>query len=234
MKYMMIVMMGLLLCTQAVMADDDEIVPTIEVSASASVAMEPDQAVIRLSVETFAKTALEATEENAKKMNRMGKQLKRLGVEAPQIRTTQFALDPQYDYKDGRQKDPRPIGYKVHNTVEVDILDIKKVGQVIDGAIDAGANRIMGLSFQVRDSEGAYATALMKAMKNAKKQAEAIVKGAGVNLGKLLWVSTSNRAPAPVYKTMRAEAMMASDTSISGGEVDVSANVRVRYQIWSP
>lgn len=234
MRYVIAVMMGLVLCTNAAIADDDEMVPTIEVSASASVALEPDQAVIRLSVETFAKTALEATEDNAKKMNRMGKQLKRLGVAAPQIRTTQFVVDPQYDYKDGRQKDPRPIGYRVHNTVEVDILDIEKVGQVIDGAIDAGANRIMGLSFQARDSDGAYQAALVKAMKNAKKQAEAIVKGAGVNLGKLLWVSTSNRVPAPVYKTMRAEGMMASDTSISGGEVGIVANVRVRYQIWSP
>ena len=231
MKYLMVVMMGLFLCSQGVMADDDEMVPTIEVSASASVAQEPDQAVIRLSVETFAKTALEATEDNAVKMNRMGKQLKNLGIEAAQIRTSQFAVDPQYDYKDGRQKDPRPIGYRVHNTVEVDILDIKKVGKVIDGAIDAGANRIMGLSFQVRNSEGAYETALVKAMVNAKKQAEAIAKGAGVNLGDLLWVSTSGRAPAPVYKTMRAEAMMASDTSISGGEVDIVANVQVKYRI---
>jgi uncharacterized protein YggE len=160
-----------------------------------------------------------------------GKQLKKFGIAPAQIRTTQFQVDPQYDYKDGRQKDPRPIGYRVHNTVEVDILDIKKVGQVIDGAIDAGANRVMGLTFQVRDSEGAYQMALTNAMKNAKKQAEAIAAGAGVKLGNLLWVSTSNRAPAPVYKSVRAEAMMSADTSISGGEVDIVATVRVKYHI---
>jgi uncharacterized protein len=230
MKYMWVVMMGLLMWTQTVVADD-EMVPAIEVSASASFAREPDQAVIQLSVETFAETAIKATQENAGKMSQMGKQLKKFGIAPAQIRTTQFQVDPQYDYKDGRQKDPRPIGYRVHNTVEVDILDIKKVGQVIDGAIDAGANRVMGLTFQVRDSEGAYQMALTNAMKNAKKQAEAIAAGAGVKLGNLLWVSTSNRAPAPVYKSVRAEAMMSADTSISGGEVDIVATVRVKYHI---
>ncbi|MBT3606029.1 MAG: SIMPL domain-containing protein [Candidatus Latescibacteria bacterium] len=231
MKYVITVVIGLLLCTRAVVAGDDEMVPTIEVSASASFAKAPDLAVIQLSVETFAKTALEATQENARKMGQMSKQLKKQGLAPAQIRTTHFQVDPQYDYKDGRQKDPRPIGYKVHNTVEVDILDIKKVGQVIDGAIDAGANRIMGLAFKVRDSEGAYQMALTNAMKSAKKQAEAIAAGAGVKLGNLLWVSTSGRAPVPMYKNVRAEAMMAADTSISGGEVDIVANVRVKYHI---
>ena len=231
MKYFMMVMMGLLLWTQGVKADDDEVVPTIEVSASASVSTEPDQAVVQLSVETFAKMAIDATQENAGKMSQISKQLKALGIDPSQIRTTHFQVDPQYEYKEGRQKDPRPIGYRVHNTVEVDILDIKKVGQVIDGAIDAGANRVMGLTFQVQNSERAYQMALARAMENAKNQAKAIAMGAGVNVGDLLWVSTTGRAPAPVYKTMRAEAMMSVDTPISGGELSVVAHVRVRYRI---
>jgi uncharacterized protein YggE len=231
MKYLVMVILGMMVWVQTVVADGDEMVPTIEVSALASVSKEPDQAVVQLSVETFAKTAIDATQENAGKMSQMGKQLKALGIDPAQIRTTHFQVDPQYDYKDGRQKDPRPIGYRVHNTVEVDILDIKKVGQVIDGAIDAGANRVMGLTFQVRDSEGAYQMALVKAMKNAKKQAQAIAEGAGVGLGDLLWVSTTGRAPAPVYKAVRAEAMMSADTPISGGELSVVANIRVRYRI---
>jgi uncharacterized protein len=231
MKYFMMVVLGVLVCTQAVVADDDEVVPTIEVSASASVSTEPDQAVVQLSVETFAKMAIDATQENAGKMSQISKKLKALGIDPAQIRTTHFQVDPQYEYKEGRQKDPRPIGYRVHNTVEVDILDIKMVGQVIDGAIDAGANRVMGLTFQVRNSERAYQMALTRAMENAKNQAKAIAMGAGVNVGDLLWVSTTGHAPAPVYKTMRAEAMMSADTPISGGELSVVANVRVRYRI---
>lgn len=231
MKYGMMMLMGMLVLTTGVWADDNDRVPTIEVSATASVSKEPDQAVIRLSVETFAKTAIEATQENARKMQVLPTRLKKFGVEATQIRTTHFQVDPQYEYKDGRQKDPRPIGYRVHNTVEVDILDIAKVGQIIDEAIETGTNRVMGLEFQVSDSESAYQQALVQAMKNAKKQAEAIAEGAGVTLGDLLWVNTSGRSPMPVYKSVRAEAMMAADTPISGGSLDISAQVRVRYRI---
>lgn len=231
MRYIVVMVVGLLSLTQVVMADDDDMIPTIEVSASASVSREPDLAVVRLSVETFAKTALEATQENAEKMNRLNKALKKMRIDALHIRTTHFQVDPQYDYKDGRQRDPRPIGYRVHNTVEVEIVDIKQVGKVIDGAINAGSNRVMGLVFQVKDSEKAYQEALSMAMKRAKEQAQAIAVGANVKVGDLIWVSTSGRMPAPVYKTMRAEAMMASDTSISSGELDISANVSVKYRI---
>lgn len=231
MRYIVVMVVGLLSLTQVVMADDDDMIPTIEVSASASVSREPDLAVVRLSVETFSKTALEATQQNAEKMSRLNKALKKMRIDALHIRTTNFQVDPQYDYKDGRQRDPRPIGYRVHNTVEVEIVDIKQVGKVIDGAINAGANRVMGLVFQVKDSEKAYQMALSMAMKRAKEQAQAIAMGGDVKLGDLIWVSTSGRMPAPVYKTMRAESMMASDTSISSGELDISANVNVKYRI---
>jgi hypothetical protein len=228
-----VVMIGLLAWSPPAAADEESL-PTIEVSASASFSKEPDQAVVQLSVETFAATAMEATQKNAEKMKQINKQLMKLAIDSAQIRTKQFQVEPQYDYKDGRQKDPRPIGYRVHNTVEVDIQEINKVGPVLDGTIGAGANRVMGLVFQVRDTRGAYHQALAQAMKNAREQANAIAAGAGVTLGGLLWASSSGRGPAPVYKSMRAEALMATDTPISGGEVDIVANVRVRYRILNP
>jgi uncharacterized protein len=224
---------GVIILTHAAFADEIEI-PTIEVDGVASISQEPDQAVIQLSVETFEETALAATQKNAEKMTLMVAQLKKLGVKREQIQTTHYQVDPQYDYKDGRPMNPRAIGYRVHNTVEIDIQDLEQVGKIIDRAIQSGANRVLGLSFQVRDRETAYQQALGMAMENAKKQADAIAAGASVGLGRLLWVSTSGQTPGPVFKQMRAEAMLSANTPISGGGVAISATIRARYQIVNP
>jgi uncharacterized protein YggE len=207
----------------------EEQVPAIVVSASGSISREPDRAVVRLAVETVAKTAVDATKENAMKMASILKGLLKANIPKQAVRTISYDLSPRYDQSENRKSNPEPIGYMAHNMVEVVVDEFDKTGMVIDLAIQAGANRVAGVQFEVKDYESAYREALQNAVKAALARAKVIAHASGYVLGKPLEISVSSYHPGPVFKAARAEAMMMSDTSIEGGQIEVVADVTVRY-----
>ena len=208
-----------------------EAAPSIVVNATGSVARAPDRAVVRLAVETTAKTAQEATRENAAKMAAILGRLNKAGIPKQQVRTVSYDLSPRYDHSDRRKPDPEPIGYMAHNMVEVVVDDFDKTGGVIDQAIQAGANRVAGVQFQVKDAEGAYLEALKMAVSAARTRAQVVAEAVGCDLGPPLEINAGSYGPAPVFKAARAEAMMMADTAIEGGQIEISAQVTMRYAI---
>lgn len=212
---------------------------TITVSGTATVERQPDQAVIRLSVESFAKAAQTATAENSAKMERVLPELRRLGLRENQIRTLGFSVTPEYDYSQGAPRRPgedRLIGYRARNTIMVTTNEIDQVGRIIDVAINAGVNRVAGLSFQLRDPDAARQEALRLAVAKARAEAEAIASALGRRLGPALAASTTGSfAPPMIMETRAADmAMMAAPPPIEPGVLELSAQVSVVFTLEPP
>ena len=206
-----------------------EPVRTLDVSAHATVTRTPDVAVIRLAVETHAPTARQATRGNAEAMSAVVSRLRELGIESSAIRTESISLNPRYERGQEREA-PVIAGYQALNRVSVRIDDVSAVGRVVDGAIEAGANRVEGIQFQLSDPEAAYHEALEQAVASARREAEVLARAMGVRLGDPIRVSTGG-VRVPVQQGGMPEMMRAAATPVEPGELEVGASVHITYRL---
>lgn len=231
---------GLLLPACAARAQQPGVTPpvrerTITVTGTGVVDREPDQAVVMLAVENSAPTADAAAQANAEAMERVIAALRQLGLERDRIRTVSYQLHPEYARDEPRpgQYEPRVVGYRAVNMVQVTLDDITRVGEVIDAAISAGANRVTGLHFQLRDPERARVDALALAVRNARVEAQALAAALGETPGPVLSVSTTGMVPPPIPFVMdrmgRAEMAAAVPTPIEPGTLRVEVTVTIVY-----
>ncbi|MEX2285327.1 MAG: SIMPL domain-containing protein [Gemmatimonadota bacterium] len=211
---------------------------TVTVNANATVEREPEQAVILLAVESPAATAQLAARTNATKMDALVAALRRLGISGPNVRTVSYQLQPQYSNErpqpTERQGPPRIVGYRAINMVQVTVDTVTRTGAVIDAAIAAGANRVAGLSFELKDPQLARNDALRLAVTRARGEAQAMAEAAGQRLGEPLTISTGGYAVPRYARAMdmvSMEAAQAAPTPIEPGTLSVQANVTIVYKL---
>ena len=231
------VLAGLLLIASAVVAvasEHDAIARTISVVGTGEVSVTPDLARLSVAVQTTSRTAEEATRTNAKISTQVLEAIrKRLG-ENDSVKTTRYTLQPQYAArKPGGSAAPEITGYIAGNEVLAECHDISRVGNLLDAALEAGANRVNRLNFVVEDRNPHVRAALAVAGAEARAQAESIAAALGVDLGDVLTASTAApQRPQPQFDRsvmmMRAEA---TSTPVEPGEVKVSATLYVTYGI---
>jgi uncharacterized protein YggE len=129
-------------------------------------------------------------------------------------------------------------GYSALNTIQVTVLDISQTGKIIDTAVEAGANQVSGITFTVEDAalKALKRDALKAAALEAQAKAGAIAEGLNVQLDKVLSANESGLIFQPYRyqydKTMAAGAASEmAPTPIVPGDVEITANLTVTYQI---
>ena len=206
--------------------------PQIIVSANGEVVISPDRANVQLGVETQAKTAALASQENNRKQTAVLNAIKALGIPASSITTSNYSVSPVQRWD---EKDKKTVidGYRVSNIVVVNVVKIDQSGAVIDAALGAGANRVANLSFELSDPSKAREEAITKAVAQARREAEVAAKAAGGSISGLLELSVNSfdqPRPVPMFamaKMDRAEASM--PTPVSEGTLTVQVNVTTRW-----
>ena len=205
----------------------------IEVVGIGEVEATPDEATLNFAVETSAPTSQEAAQQNAQQMDALIAALVAAGVPRNEIETRNFSIYPEY-VTDDRGENPRVRAYRVSNHVSFETTRLAEVGSLIDAGIAAGANRIDGISFGLRNPDAAEAEALREAVANARASAETLAQALGVPLGPILHASTSTNPIRPVPMMMgRAEAvqLQAFDTPIQPGQQTVQARVTLVFAV---
>jgi hypothetical protein len=121
------------------------------------------------------------------------------GIDAKDIRTTNFSIWPmdKYDPLSGAPTGEK--AYSVDNTVYVTIRDLDKLGDLLDTVVTAGANTVNSIQFDVADKDEALKQARADAVKNAAKQAQELADAAGVSLGEIQSIGFYDSAPYPVF-----------------------------------
>lgn len=207
---------------------------TMSVNGSAQVMLSPDIAYISIGVHTEAPEATAAVSNNNNLSKAVMDALAAQGIEAKDIRTTNFNIYPMDQYNPNTGEKIGSV-FSVDNTVHVTMRDLTKIGTTLDAAIAAGANSIYGISFDVENKEPALAEARAKAVENARTQAEQLAQAAGVTLGDISSISYYNYAPSPVYYDNKgmggAEYPAAASVPISGGQLTITVDVNVSYEI---
>lgn len=203
---------------------------TIDVTGEATVLRAPDRAAVDLAVETLAPTAHDARAGNAAAMTAVLDALDGIGVERSDVRTVSVSLSPRYRRS---PDDPEPTiaGYQAVNRVSVRI-GVDRVGQVVDAAIGAGANRVTGIRFELSDPEAAYHAALEAAVANARREAETLAAALGETLGPVIRVSTGGASAPALQGAMAQSARIESlPTPVEPGELEVRATVHLTFRL---
>ncbi|MEW6046449.1 MAG: SIMPL domain-containing protein [Bacillota bacterium] len=214
--------------------DQDERSRTLVVTGRATVFGRPDTVRVTIGIDTQAPSAQHAQDENAGKVNRVLAALQDFGIAARDMQTSGIQLGPVFRY-DEKSREQRLVGYRASYTLTVHLRKLEDAGQVVDAAVQAGANRIDGISFIVRDIQPLKQQALGQAVADAIAQAQALAQAAGIQLGELVSISgvsfTSSVPPIRIQMGARAPALEDTSTPVEPGELEFTASVTVTYAI---
>ncbi len=193
----------------------------------------PDTALISLGITKTATSITEAQNQTNRIANKILDDLKKLGIEDKNIKTTNYSVYPNYDYTSRGQK---PNGYTVTENIEVKIKPIEKVNQAIDSTTADGANIVGGVSFVLDDAvkKDIEEKARKEAVANAKEKAESLSNAAGIRLGKIIDVQESSAGVPVLLRTMAVggDTEQKSDTNITPGENTVEITVTLSYETY--
>ncbi len=217
---------------------------TISVSGYGEAFGAADIATFNFSVVSEKSTVAAAQTEATAKINAISKYLKDAGVAEKDIQTTDYSVNPQYDYQTqvcaagvycpGGKQVLR--GYEVRQTTTVKIRDTAKAGDLLTGVGTKGATEVSGLNFTFDDPNKLQDDARGKAITDAKKKADELAKQLGVRLVRVVSFSENGGGyPGPMYYAkdsavgMGATAAVAPEISV--GQNKVQSNVSVTYEI---
>jgi hypothetical protein len=128
------------------------------------------------------------------------------------------------------------IGYQVTNTLTVKVRNLDSMGSIIDGASEAAGNlvRINNVSFIIEDSKALQNMARQEAIADLLTKANSMASLAGIELGKLVFLSESEESLRKPFARMESTAFgFVGDqpTDILSGNLDVYVNVQGVFTI---
>jgi uncharacterized protein YggE len=218
---------------------------TITVVGRGEVKAKPDIATVNLGVEVTAPTVSEAMTEANARMKTILAAMKALGIADKDIQTSNFSInferqtptapaasEPTTGVKGGGAQAANGF-YRVNNMIQVTIHDLDKVGDVLDAAVEAGANNVWGVTFGLDNTDALEAQARAKAVDDARSRAESLAKLNGVTLGDVISVSeVIGGGPSPIYPQAAAiQGLGGGGAPVEPGELTFSTQIQTVYGI---
>jgi uncharacterized protein len=193
----------------------------------------PDMAQLSIGVTKTALTVAGAQNQTNTAANKIIEDLKGLAIKEKDIKTTDYSVNPKYDYSRG---DQNIIGYTVTQTLGINITPIDIANKAIDIATLDGANLVGGINFTFNDKtrKDLENKAREEAVKIAKEKAVTLSKTTGIRLGKIVDVQESyGYSPRPVYDMMTkgaGDSAASAPTQLQPGENSITTDITLSYE----
>lgn len=204
---------------------------SMNVSGTGEVSLVPDIASINIGVHTEADLVADALDNNTAQANEISNVLQNMGVEEKDVQTSNFNVYPanRYDPMTGQVTGSY---FVVDNTVTVIVRDLSQLGEVLTAVVNAGANNINGINFDVEDREAAVAQARELAIQNAKEKAQEIADAAGVELGDLISINVYGGANYyPTYYDGKGGGYAEGSVPVSAGTLTLTMECNLTYEL---
>lgn len=179
--------------------------------------------------------------ENIKKMNGAIAFIKTRGVDGKDIKTLSYNVQPRYTqcvrtfFQEETCPPPQIVGYTITQGVSVKVRDFSKVGEIMAGVVESGANSVTGLFFTIDDPTEIENEARAEAVEKARNKATALAKAGGFRLGRLLFIQEGGGI-SPLYFKESARALGVGGDSlptptIEPGSEEVTIHITLTYEI---
>lgn len=209
---------------------------TITIQASETVKIVPDMTVIVYGVNTEDKDAAACQQMNSQKVAKVLEYLESQGVEESSIATSDFSLNPVYDWSGSKRV---LTGYEMRTQVTVSDVPMEQAGALISQAVDAGANEIISVDYFSSKYDEAYREALEKAVNQAKTKAETMAHAEGCQVVDVVSMEEYGSSQEGRYidsglsrnAAFKTESAAADEMAVMAGEMEVAAKIQVVYKI---
>jgi hypothetical protein len=205
---------------------------SITVVGEGKVRVKPDIAQAGIGVEIINPDVKQASDEATAAMQKILDALKAQGVAENDIQTSYFNIWVERPYSPDVSQSTQTI-YHVSNTVNVTIRDLSRVTTTLGAAIEAGANTINSITFNIADPAELQGQARQEAVGDAQAKAQELAGLNGVTLGEVVSVSEVVQGPGPLFDTASyAQGVGGGGVGpISPGEIEVTVQLQVSYAI---
>ncbi|WP_171056057.1 SIMPL domain-containing protein [Paenibacillus sinopodophylli] len=201
---------------------------TLEVWGEGVVTAVPDRTLITLGTVSEGVDLESVQTENATKVAAIIEALEHSGIARERIKTTQFQIEPQYDYIDGKQEFR---GYKVTHLLQVMLDNVTEAGRLIDMAVANGANIVTSIEFDSSEAAKTRQEALIAAVRDAESKATSIAHALSVSLSAVPCKVEEVAQPGaePVLFKVAAMPQQSVTSPIEPGQLTFRAAVRIWY-----
>jgi uncharacterized protein YggE len=215
---------------------------TVTVSGEGEIDRAPDRAVVRFGIVTEAEEAEEARTQNATAAREAMNAVRGLGIAEERIRLASIRLQPRREY-DPETETRKQMGYEATRQVIVEVDSLDRLPALVTRAVQAGANRLDGVDYELRDRAAARNEALRQAAQNAQDKARLLAETLSASLGPARTIqeqSFSFDRPTlrteTTYQAKRtsADAAAPEPDAYAAGQITVSAQVQVVFGLATP
>lgn len=231
----------------------DKEIRSLAVTGISTAKVSPDLVTVSFAVDSEEKSAQQATQTNARVTANVIEALRSAGLSESEISTSNYNVYPIYEYGerpaeciqygegDKVQQYCPPlalkqilVGYKAVNGVVVESEQLDRVGQWIDAAVAAGANRVDYLYFYVtaEGQDEIRNDLIAKAVQDARGKATTALEPLGMEIVDVLSINLDSY---PIIYGKRgyeyAAGAPSSTTPIIPGAQEVSATIHATFEI---
>lgn len=234
-KTALVLMTLVLVCTMFSLANADDAENgrnTITVNGNATLMLSADMAQLQIGADIRGGTIAQAQEECNRIIADVIASIKENGIADKDIMTSYFNINTWSDYSIPTQDGQPVVQYSVSSMLDVTVRDLTLIGKIIDDATKAGANSSYGITFMSSQSSDAYLKAMGRAVEDAKGKADVLAAAAGLMVGEIVSIDASSYGyDYGITNNMTDRSAVAKGTTIISGDVQVSASVKVVYEI---
>lgn len=201
------------------------LVPSVQVSGEAFVAIVPDYATISLGAETKHSNAETSKKQNDEIIKKALQILKKAGIADKNIQTQRINLNKQRDYE------TKEDFFVTNQTLVIELHQLDKYDKIMTDLMAAGINVIHGIEFKSTQTAIYETEVRQKAVKDALKKANDYASALNQQVGKAIHISDQ---PTQIIRPM-LYAMKASDaameTTIAEGEIKITSTVNISFEL---
>ena len=195
----------------------------------------PDMMSITAGVVTTGRTAKEALAANNAQADRLLEAVRRNGIEARDIQTSELSVSPQFarDVAGADEEDSvrRIIGYMARNRLHLQLRDLRAATDIVSALFEAGANEVSGPYFGFSDETDVRRAARQAAVAEARAEADTYAAALGMRVARVLRVSERGSFERDESNTITVTGSRIRGTPLEPGEIPTTVEVWIDYAL---
>ena len=192
----------------------------------------PDVAKIDFGVSTEAKNLADSQKLNSEAIAKIKDALQAYNIEAKDIKTLYYTINPEYNYISSRA--PQLRGYTTRHTIEITVRKLEDADSVVQTLGNSGATEVNQVQFTVDDPSEVQNDAREKAIAQAKEKAKQLADLSGAHLGRIISINESTPSSDGFYPKFSEGMGGGSSIAVPGleeGSMAVISNVTITYSL---
>lgn len=208
---------------QMVFASDPT--PRVTVTGSGAIEVQPDTAKVSLGVYVLDNDLRRAKATSDEAVLSLLEAIRQLGIEGRDVTSSVLDFDPTYS--DSETVPPEFLGYEISRSVHFILRDLAKLDQLVDRAIEAGANRQFNVELTTSKLKELQDQALQIAMEDARVQAQRLAAGFGAKLGAVRIIGSASGSNS--MRTVAGSTASFGTGTFAPGTITVRSELSVTF-----